>query len=88
MNRRTVTLAGVAIAAAATTIGVTTRFAPPEITDNTPATVHSVENLTEDLSDSQERAQNRMRDAGIDQGHAENAERRKVVLPHPPRFPR
>lgn len=88
MNKRTMTLAGVAVAAAATVIGVTTRYAPPEINDNTPAQVNSVENMTEDLSDSQERSHDRMREEGIDHGHAENAERLKMGVPKPPRIPR
>lgn len=82
------TLAGVAVAAAATVTGVATRYAPPEINDNTPAQVNSIENGTEDLSDSQERVQDRMRGEGIDHGHAENAERLKAEIPKPPRFPR
>ncbi|MGV9748319.1 hypothetical protein ACWDTG_25950 [Rhodococcus zopfii] len=81
-------LAGVVIGAAATVIGISTRYAPPEIDNNTPAKVNSVENGIEDLSDAQERSQDRMREEGIDHGHAENEERLKVTIPDPPRFPR
>lgn len=88
MSRRATALAGVVIAAAAAVIGLSTRYAPPEIDNNTPAKVNSVENGAEDLSDAQERAQSRMREEGIDHGHAENAEQLKVTLPAPPRFPR
>lgn len=87
MNRRTVTLAGVAVSAAVTVIGVTTRFATPEI-DNAPAKVNSVENMTKDLSDAQDRVRDRMRVDGLDHGNAENTERLKAVVPKPPRFPR
>nr|ABI79427.1 hypothetical protein PNSL1.099 [Rhodococcus sp. NS1] len=70
---------------AAAVIGVVTRFAPPPLTDNTPDKVNSVENLTEDLSDAQERSHERMRDEGLDHGRAEHAPQMRIT---PPRFPR